>query len=339
MRWLAWRSQRLQLLACLGAVAAFVVVLAIASHAEHSVMSAFAHACLGHGTQASCNQANASRSGAGIWTAASYGIFLALPCVLGLVLGAPIVAREIEHGTNRLAWTQSIGRTRWLVIKLLVAGLFIAVVVGGLDLLVARWTAWPAWVGTSANVDPTAFPVSGFVDVGYGLFAFMLGAALGSLTRRAGWAFAVGVPLFVGFRLWVGALRPHLAPLVTSSAGGPVGVSGSASELSYELLLPQGWIINSGYVPDGRNSPAPGQNWDTGFNRLTESLTNCTGSGGKLTEASFDRCAAEMKLHWVTQYQPASHFWALQSAETAIFIAAALVMCAVTVVSVTRWRT
>jgi hypothetical protein len=41
----------------------------------------------------------------------------------------------------------------------------------------------------------------------------------------------------------------------------------------------------------------------------------------------------------VVQYQPTSHFWALQGVESAIFIGAALVLLGITVVAVRRWRT
>jgi ABC-type transport system involved in multi-copper enzyme maturation permease subunit len=54
----------------------------------------------------------------------------ALPALLGLTLGGPLVAGEIQQRTNRLAWTQSIARTRWLIIKIAVAAVLIAAIVG-----------------------------------------------------------------------------------------------------------------------------------------------------------------------------------------------------------------
>ena len=36
----------------------------------------------------------------------------------GVFWGAPLVARELEAGTHRLVWNQSVTRTRWLAIKL-----------------------------------------------------------------------------------------------------------------------------------------------------------------------------------------------------------------------------
>jgi ABC-type transport system involved in multi-copper enzyme maturation permease subunit len=332
MTWLAWRSQRPQLVVCLAAVGVLAIVLAITGSMEHSANLAWEHCVARPSAQLPCNELYARLSNANKWRGACYAVLLALPGLLGLVLGTPLVAREIENGTNRLAWTQSIGRTRWLAIKLLLAGIFIAAVIGGIDRLLAWWIPW---VGFFPRIGPTGFPVSGFVDVAYGIFAFMLGAALGSLIRRTGWALAAGVPLFVGFRFWVQGLRPHLAPLAASSDPSPfvtLGSGGSTFVFSGGTQILAGWVINSGYVPDGRTSPGPGQNWNTGFNLVS---ARCTGT----SNAAVTRCVTQLKLHWVTQYQPASHFWALQRAETAIFLGAALVLCAVTVFSVSLWRT
>ena len=84
-------------------------------------------------------------------------------------------------------------------------------------------------------------------------------------------------------------------------------------------------------MPDGRDSPSRGQNWNTGLNLV---FSRCDSGGGSLLLSTrLNRCADRLKLHWVTQYQPASHFWALQTAETAIFVAAAIVLCGITVLS------
>jgi hypothetical protein len=41
-------------------------------------------------------------------------LLLAVPALIGMFWGAPLVAREFETGTYRLAWTQGVTRTRWL---------------------------------------------------------------------------------------------------------------------------------------------------------------------------------------------------------------------------------
>ena len=42
--------------------------------------------------------------------------------MVGVFWGAPLVAREVEAGTHRLVWNQSITRTRWLSTKLAITG-------------------------------------------------------------------------------------------------------------------------------------------------------------------------------------------------------------------------
>jgi ABC-type transport system involved in multi-copper enzyme maturation permease subunit len=37
---------------------------------------------------------------------------LPIPALLGMFWGAPLIARELESGTYRLAWTQSVTRRR-----------------------------------------------------------------------------------------------------------------------------------------------------------------------------------------------------------------------------------
>ena len=40
-----------------------------------------------------------------------------LAAVIGVFWGAPLVARELEQGTQRLVWTQSVTRRRWFSTK------------------------------------------------------------------------------------------------------------------------------------------------------------------------------------------------------------------------------
>src|SRR4029453_7285318 len=69
-------------------------------------------------------------------------VVLLLPALIGLFWGAPLLARELEAGTHRLVWNQSITRTRWLAVKLAVTGLA-AMTAAGLGSLVVSWWANP----------------------------------------------------------------------------------------------------------------------------------------------------------------------------------------------------
>ena len=65
-------------------------------------------------------------------------LVLFVPCLLGVIFGAPLVAGELERHTNRLAWTQGISRTKWLILKWLTVFLSLAIMVIALT-IVAQW--------------------------------------------------------------------------------------------------------------------------------------------------------------------------------------------------------
>ena len=65
-----------------------------------------------------------------------------MPAIIGMFWGAPLISRELEGGTYRLAWSQSVTRSRWLAVKLGLLGLA-AMAVAGLFSLVITWWASP----------------------------------------------------------------------------------------------------------------------------------------------------------------------------------------------------
>src|SRR4051795_5833483 len=71
---------------------------------------------------------------------------VAVPALLGAFWAAPLVARELENGTHRLVWTQSVTRTRWLATKL---GLAAAATLGATGLLSAAVWWWAKPVDTA----------------------------------------------------------------------------------------------------------------------------------------------------------------------------------------------
>ena len=289
MTWVAWRVQRLQYLAAGGVI--LVVGLWLSLSGWHGV--------------ASWSQAT-SRGDIIVLTA--------LPGLLGLALGTSLVADEFHRGTNRLAWSQSISRTHWLASKLAVG----TVVVGGLTgLLVPLLGWWSGALHTGVDVQPKLFDITGVVIVGYALFALMLGAALGAVIHKPGWAFAAGVPIFALVRLVVGALR--------SSLVSPVSLS-----TPFQTSEPNGWVLHYGFLPLGRTSPAAGRTWFGVSQQAAACFSRVSSAAGEA------HCVLIAHLHWVWQYQPESHYWSLQWAETAIFVGLALVGLAAALLAVRR---
>src|SRR6266536_3363781 len=87
---------------------------------------------------------------------------LILPGLIGVFAGAPLVARELESGTFRFAWTQGRSRVQWIVTKLVI----LAVVLTAFALAFSALSTW--WYGPfdaiTGQMSPYgAYEVSGLV--------------------------------------------------------------------------------------------------------------------------------------------------------------------------------
>src|SRR5205807_5987504 len=62
-------------------------------------------------------------------------VLQAVPALIGAFVGAPVLARELETGTFRYAWTQGFGRWRWTLAKLVPLAVAVAAAAGALSVL------------------------------------------------------------------------------------------------------------------------------------------------------------------------------------------------------------
>ena len=212
MTWVTWRQYRYQGALAAALFAALAVVLLITGlHAAHVWHSALA-GCAGT-APAPAGRISLSLSSPTFRRSSS--ATSAVPLLPGLFWGAPMVAHELETGTNQFAWTQSITRRRWLAVR---AGwlLLAAAVLAGAVSAVVTW-----WSGPDNALNADAFQVNRFditdiVPVGYAVFAMALGICAGALLRRTLPALAVTLAGFVALRaliaLW---LRLHYMTPVT----------------------------------------------------------------------------------------------------------------------------
>ncbi|MFE5143768.1 ABC transporter [Streptomyces fagopyri] len=154
----------------------------------------------------------------------SYG-FGFIPIVLGVFLGAPLLAGDLETGTAKLVASQSVTPSRWLATKLGISALVVIACTTALSIAFGRW--WgpvkyePTVLGWSEG---TAFDNTGPVPVALALFTVVSGAAIGMLLRRTlismvvTFAFAVVVQVVWHFqRLNLG----HVVTITTHKGIGP----------------------------------------------------------------------------------------------------------------------
>lgn len=140
-----------------------------------------------------------------------------LPMLTGMLVGAPLLAREFEQGTWRLVWTQGVTRTRWLATKL-------AMVLGGVVVFAALFAAAVSW--WFGPLAPHPFTQEKFnqavpVFAGYTLVAVGIGILAGVIVRRTIVAAAITVVGYLAVRIPVEfALRPHYQdPVMTDDPG------------------------------------------------------------------------------------------------------------------------
>lgn len=111
------------------------------------------------------------------------GIAQLAPFALGIILGAPLVAREIEGSTAQLAWTMSGSRVRWLVGRV---GFVALVVVIALGILAVTSETVAALLDTGRDLarDFNFADHRGWILVSRGLFVLMLAILIGALIGR-----------------------------------------------------------------------------------------------------------------------------------------------------------
>lgn len=322
MIWLTWRQFRTQAAVVFAAVAALAATLAVTGPqlADH-------YKAAGSSLVDRISSSDQTLYYTGL------ALVLAVPAVVGMFWGAPMIARELETGTHHLAWNQGVTRTRWLATKL-GFGATVAMAAAGLTALAVSW--WSSPVDRAVNaagatdtyfprLDPMAFAARGVVPVAHAAFAFVLGAALGLAIRRTLPAMATTLAAYIAVQIsvpmWV---RPLLiAPdrtTVPIEAGIPISIQDeSGKEIVVHPDLPGAWPLSQ------ETLNAAGQP-----SSLPSSFGDCLhAASGPPTAQQFDRCIADLGTQGYRQrvtYQPAGNFWALQWAETGLYLGLALAL-------------
>jgi hypothetical protein len=136
-----------------------------------------------------------------------------LPMVAGMLIGAPLLAREYEQGTWQLAWTQGVTRRRWLAGQLTATLGGVAVAAG----VFAAGVSWWFQPLSPQRFTPEKFNHAVLVFPAYVLLAVAIGVLAGALFRRTTVAAAVTIPGYLTLRIPIEfILRPHYrTPLVT----------------------------------------------------------------------------------------------------------------------------
>jgi len=167
-----------------------------------------------------------------------YGLPAAF-AIIGALIGAPLVAREVEQRTHLAAWTQSVSRRRWYTAKIsvLAAGLAVAGLAAG---TINAWLQPQLTAGVTAGSRWSWFVSVNLAPAGEAVLAFALAVAAGALLRRTlpaiGAALAGFTVLLLAARWTVQALTPAskiTGPHFTAPPGSWILGSGTTTPVPY----------------------------------------------------------------------------------------------------------
>ncbi|MDT0467797.1 ABC-2 transporter permease [Streptomyces gibsoniae] len=171
-----------------------------------------------------------------------------VPVLLGVFVGAPLLAPDLENGTAKLVATQSASRMRWITTKFAVTGLVLAV---GTALLSVAYNWWWSPVRTQGNgmgwTDGAAFDTTGPMPVALTLFLVAAGVVIGMLLRRTLTAMVVTFGLGVFVKIVWELTRLHLGTTVTLATHHAAGRPGSFPTLPDGAFeLDRSYVTGSG---------------------------------------------------------------------------------------------
>jgi hypothetical protein len=220
-------------------------------------------------------------------------LMFAVPVLLGVFVGAPLISRELETGTFRFVWTQGVGRTRWALSTLVLPALLLTTATGAFTALF-YWYYRPFLSdGQVSEFLPLAFALLGVAFAAWTLFAFALAAFTGTLFRRTVPAMAVTLIVYIVLAIGTATvIRPHYATPV--------------AEQGWNLGGGAGWVISSWVkAPDGR--------------QLSQAAVNSLPVPASVQNSQ----SPDAFTNWLTSHgytlwqsvQPDSRFWQFQLTE------------------------
>jgi ABC-type transport system involved in multi-copper enzyme maturation permease subunit len=333
MAWVTWRQHRFALggvAVLLGGLALYLWLTGLQMHHAYATVAA----CHPASSYACQNQVINFDTAYGPTAQTVATLLMAVPMLIGAFVGAPVLARELEIGTFRYAWTLSVGRRRWTLAKLVLLAIAVAVAAGLFSLLFS-WYYQPFFAdGSYIPLDPKLFGLRGVAFAAWTLAYFAIGALAGLLIRRVVPAIAATLAACTGLTLATGLyLRQHyMAPLIGRNLSTPPASA---------------WIISGWWTKGGTviSQSTMNQTMNTMFQQIMPAILpkNVNDNYIKFYKGTANSQVLNNLLHhgytqW-TSYQPGSLFWPFQWIEGSWLLALSVLLTAATVWLVGRRAT
>ena len=320
--WVTWRQHRIALTGVAVFLGALAVCLGKVGAQLHRAY--FAAAACHPASSLACRDLVSSFNHMDNFLA-NGSVLQAVPVLIGAFAGAPVLARELETGTFRFAWTQGFGRWRWTLGKLVLLAIAVTAAAGTFSVLL-DWYYQPYFAARNSAMSLSEasplyaglFDLRGIAFAAWTLAAFAIGALAGMLIRRIVPAIAATMAAYAGLAFACGAfLRQHyLTPLVTSN----LNVPGSA------------WILSQWGTRSGKFAFA----WPPPLSLFQQvcAAPPPVHDGNKF--GALAECFSQHGYTLWTSYQAAGRFWPFQWIEGGWLVALSVLLIATTIWLVRR---
>lgn len=235
---LAFKMQRLELPMFLAAAVLLVAASLLIARGASEARASFDACYQAAGTDTGCGTSPSLNDFSMFGGFARIGAFIT-PFALGLFLGVPVVAREIEGRTAGMAWTLSRSRSRWLVQRVLPLVVVVIIVAAAVGIGSEFVTRTNPFADLAANPGFADYTARGWMLPVRALAVLFLGIAVGAIVPRqlpalllAG---AVTLAVFVGLSIGIDAWMAAEAKPIPVEEGrfGPFGDGPRVFDVAY----------------------------------------------------------------------------------------------------------
>ncbi len=310
MIWLSWRQQRFEsTLTGLAFAAAAGLLLLTHQQLLHTFADLGIPGCLrGHSSTSACLDAYDAFKQDVSSEQTTINWLAYLPILLGVLLAATL-ALELEDGSYRLSWTQSVTRGRWAFGRI---GFSLATALAtatGLS-LIAGWWLRPL-NRLQSPLLPGSFEIAGVVPIAYALLGFAATLLVAVIWRRTLPALGTGAASAFAAHLLLQHIRPTLiAPLTRVWVSGPAPYSR------------RDWLITGGSgATNYQYVDAHGHSFSA--EQIQQLCGHVSDSASK---DHYVNCLLTHRLGELIRLQPANRFWELQLLEAGIVVLVAVAL-------------
>lgn len=312
MIWLTWRQFRAPALA--GAIL-LALALAYLFYLGNDI----------RGAQECCaSQLRSEYQNLLLYLAGAFGL---VPVLIGVFWGAPLVARELENGTHRFVWNQSVSRRKWLTVKVVFVAVVAMAVASALSAALT-WAAGPVDHAGGDRFELIPFGARNVAPIGYAAFGVVFGTLVGLLLRRTLAAMAVTLLAVIVIQFAVpNLIRPHFMPAehtrmamtaeAINQARGLGSITGAA--VVKGVTVDDAWVTDASELRTADGKPLSRKEFDRCFTQAPDS--GATGTFGDTAA-----CLGALNLHIDVEYQPNNRYWQFQLSELALYLAAAALL-------------